>query len=195
MPLLGKITSWTKRSCSSWGVRTIAMIISSKFHEVRCPAWNWAILLMGWWLAFGQWISPKDLQHKPRGHVINTRRQRTLYPGLVHLEACQTIHLARFEVKKTRGDELIAVDGESTAMPSDKPVLSALGVELDDFCLLLNRLLVPVKSPKHVCYALKADGNRYPLAVMNENLQVAVIVVLDHGDFIRSWLNPSDSTE
>lgn len=125
----------------------IAMIISSKFHEVSCPARNWAIILMGWWLAFEQWISSKDLQYKPRGRVINPRRQRILYPDLVHLEACQTTRLARFEVKKIRGDELIAIDGESTATPSNKPILSALGVELDDFRLILNRLLVPVKSP------------------------------------------------
>ncbi|KAK0185558.1 hypothetical protein F5146DRAFT_1005541 [Armillaria mellea] len=120
------------------------------------------MLGMPWMQVFHGKRDSEDLQHKPRGRVINTRRQRTLYPGLVHLEACQTIHLARFEVKKTRGDELIAVDGESTAMPSDKPVLSALGVELDDFRLLLNRLLVPVKLPCQI--QLESRKNEMRLA-------------------------------
>ncbi len=44
---------------------------------------------------------------------------------------------------------LVAVDGESTGMPSNESALSAFDADLRDFRLFLDRLVVLVKSTAH----------------------------------------------
>ncbi|SJL17598.1 uncharacterized protein ARMOST_21152 [Armillaria ostoyae] len=98
---------------------------------------------------------------------------------------------------------LVAVDGESTGMPSNESALSAFDADLSDFRLFLDRLVVLVKSAAHrgskVYPPFKCDGilasgldgdfgvrswsffGHYPFAVMTEPLQSVAIAVVGDG--------------